>query len=208
MSPRQYFYSDVISMAEKLAAEIAENLTKAVEERDRGFLILPGGRSPVALMQNLATKNLPWDKIDITTTDERQVPEEDDASCAGQARRILGKGNIHWLGQGLPDWQWPSDVTVLGMGMDGHYASIFPDTKVAPDARVIESIAPFAPTKRWSLAPAILTNTRRLILLIPDTSKFELCKNILTGQGGTMPISKLLSAEEGKIELHIAVTGQ
>lgn len=211
--PQQFFYADEISMAEKLATEIASDLKKTIDEKGRGLFILPGGKSPLPLIRELTKKSLPWEKIDITTTDERKVPLSDVGSNAGQISRLFDEAgvsaNVHWLGEGhLPDLKWPSDVTILGMGLDGHYASIFPGTIISAEKSLVEITAPFAPAERVTLTLKVLTNTKRLILLVPDQPKFELCKKIIDGQGKNMPVSSLFEGCGDKIELHIVGAGQ
>lgn len=195
-------------MAGRLADLVAAELKTAAAP----FLILPGGRSPAKLIEKLAAINLPWNKIAITTTDERRVAIDDLHSNAGQITEVFaGKGRKitpFWLPRDEAKLNFPATITILGMGLDGHCASLFPGQAWDnPESLLVEARAPNPPHERVSLSMAALLQTQRLILLVPDASKWELCRKILAGQGPDLPLARLFALAGPKLELHIAAPG-
>ncbi len=191
-------------MAESLAESIAEDLMAP----ENSFLILPGGSSPQGVIKELARQDLLWDQITITTTDERRVPMEDAQSNAGQVKRLFAQEGIEveplWLGEAkIEDLSFPASVTVLGMGPDGHFASLFADEDMGPGKDIIEATASFQPYERLSLTLEALLDCKRLILLVPDQEKWTLCQSVLAGENSDLPIARLFQAAGSKLELHI-----
>lgn len=205
--PRQFLYKSDTEMAQKLAVWIAADLNAAVAARRQAVLILPGGSSPVKLITTLANIYLPWEKIIVTTTDERQVPLEDVASNAGQIKRLFAEQGADIEPLWLMDRKAPpspSDVTVLGLGLDGHFASIFPGQPETVGEGIVEALAPAEPRKRLSLTPDSLLASKRLILLIPDALKWTLCRAVLAGERPDLPLARLIARAKENLELHIA----
>ena len=130
-------------LATSLAKNIALQLTEALMIRPRASLAVSGGRTPLAMLEQLSLQALDWHRVDVTLADERWVNEEDTASNAALVRFSLLQNNAEhatffalfnpqksaYLGQKscqtqLQGMQWPLDVLVLGMGNDGHTASL------------------------------------------------------------------------------------
>uniref|UniRef100_UPI00055E8A1D 6-phosphogluconolactonase n=1 Tax=Pseudomonas asplenii TaxID=53407 RepID=UPI00055E8A1D len=131
-------------LAEGQALAVAQQLRTAIAARGVATLVVSGGRSPVAFFQNLAKQDLDWSQVVISLADERWVPVEHADSNAGLLKRHLLQGaaaRARFIGlynaaanldeaarqadqflAELPD----IDVLVLGMGDDGHTASLFP----------------------------------------------------------------------------------
>lgn len=139
------YSSGVTQQAEAVAAAVAEQLRAAIDERGRATLALSGGRSPIPFLHALARHVLEWERVCLTLVDERWVPEDDPQSNAGLLRCHLAPvfEQLRWLplyrgvspladaaraDEALADWL-PLDVVVLGMGVDGHTASLFPGTE-------------------------------------------------------------------------------
>jgi 6-phosphogluconolactonase len=213
-----YQYETPALMAEALAQRVAEGLREAVQERGRALLVVSGGRSPVPFFECLARQELPWSKVQVSLADERWVPPSHADSNEALVRRHLLQGPAaqatmlglyhpaesleeaaRLAGQavaGLP----PIDVLVLGMGDDGHTASLFPGSANLPAAldpacpqRVLAMHAPSAPHERLSLTLPALTDAHLQLLAIQGPGKLATLERALQPEAvEALPIRALL----------------
>jgi 6-phosphogluconolactonase len=224
-------YDDVAEMAEAVAGDVAFIVESAIEARDASLLALPGGKTPVPVFQRLAKAKLPWKKVTIVPTDERLVAVQDELSNArllaqsfmkagarvvpigGENDDVDAAGNI--ADARLQDLPWPPDLVWLGMGADGHTASIFagPDLQKALDApkarRAVgvrpETLPAEAPVARVTLTRAALLSARTLIITITGADKRALLEQaIADGQSSKLPIGRVLAEAEQPIDIHWA----
>ncbi|MBO5394190.1 MAG: 6-phosphogluconolactonase, partial [Pseudomonas sp.] len=133
-------------LAEGLATKVAGQLNQAIAEQGVATLVVSGGRSPVAFFQSLIKQPVDWSKVVVSLADERWVPVEHADSNAGLLKKHLLQGpaaKARFVGlynaaatvekaaleadQGLAELP-PIDVLILGMGDDGHTASLFPNS--------------------------------------------------------------------------------
>jgi 6-phosphogluconolactonase len=224
-------YDDVAEIAEAVAGDVAFIVESAIEARDASLLALPGGKTPVPVFQRLAKAKLPWKKVTIVPTDERLVAVQDELSNArllaqsfmkagarvvpigGENDDVEAAGNI--ADARLQDLPWPPDLVWLGMGADGHTASIFagPDLQKALDApkarRAVgvrpETLPAEAPVARVTLTRAALLSARTLIITITGADKRALLEQaIADGQSSKLPIGRVLAEAEQPIDIHWA----
>ena len=145
-------YDSVDEMADAVAGDVGFIVESAVDARNASLIALPGGETPQPIFQTLAAKKLPWKQVTIIPTDERLVPMDDERSnVRGIAKAFLPNGarvipiaadiaDYRLAGNSadarLQDLPWPPDLVWLGMGEDGHTASLFagPDLQNALDA--------------------------------------------------------------------------
>ena len=187
------------ALAQKLAARITGWLEAALAERPRASLALSGGSTPIPLFEALSQAALPWGRVDVTLVDERWVtPDHKDSNerlirnhllqgAAREARLIPLKVDAPTARQGqsrceaaLATLDWPLDVVVLGMGNDGHTASLFPGADhlaeaLAPETtqRCMAINPPEAPHARMTLTYAALASARHQVLHLVGHAKYE-----------------------------------
>lgn len=179
-------------------------LTQQVQRSERNFrLALAGGSTPRALYEHLAHKEIAsqidWKAIDVFWGDERCVPPDDTQSNYHMAHEALMKhvpippANIHRMqGEIEPEaaahayeqelGNQPLDLVLLGMGGDGHTASLFPDTPdlTSEKRRVITTRSPLPPPQRISLTLRTLNAASAVIFLITGESKAKRLAQILS----------------------------
>jgi 6-phosphogluconolactonase len=178
-----------------LARRVGERLRSGVRQRATASMIVSGGTSPLGLFHALKSLPLPWCLVTIVPSDERWVPVDDAASNEGMIRRELLSGepgfahfvslyrrnaspaaSLPELNTALGEVPRPFDTVVVGMGDDGHTASLFPDspdirTALASDTDCIVQNVPRLGTPRVSLTTHSLLDARDVNLLFFGQSK-------------------------------------
>ncbi|WNK00340.1 6-phosphogluconolactonase [Thalassospiraceae bacterium LMO-JJ14] len=188
-------YPGAAVCAEALADALADALGKVLAEKPRATLALSGGRSPRTVLPLLAAKPIDWSRVDVTLVDERRVHPDHQDSNAGLVRRCFLERGAQAAGF-VPLWTGtmpldaaldaatrklapilPCDVAYLGMGTDGHIASLFSAADAAAfesaTSPVIQSAAPSAPRGRISLTLSELLRVRYLFLHVSNAEKHE-----------------------------------
>lgn len=168
-------------------AVIADYLSQAVAERGSASLVVSGGSSPVPSFATLANMPIEWAKVTITLVDDRDVPADhaDSNDLLVQTHLLQGhaaQAQFVSLARD-PDMvariARPFDVMLLGMGTDGHFASLFPDmmsdaTAFDPDAKpeILRTGIKGSPAHpRISMNLAMILQSRHILLLIQGEAK-------------------------------------
>lgn len=203
-----------IEYLQALTQAIAGELNAAIVEQGHAVLAVSGGRSPVPLFHALRESTVDWSRVTITLVDERFVPADHADSNEKLVREHLLQGpvaaarfvglisNPHDLAACVADANAKAQtitVAVLGMGEDGHTASLFPaaaelDSGLArnnPDC-FLAVTPPAAPHQRISLSLAALLKARRLILAIAGDSKRTVYQQASEGINDSLPISHFI----------------
>ncbi|MBV8972995.1 MAG: 6-phosphogluconolactonase [Sphingomonadaceae bacterium] len=178
-------------------AAVAARVAAAVSRPGPVALCLPGGATPRPIFAHLAAMRLPWDKVTILPGDERQVPHDHPASNVGALRAAFGAtgATIEPLSTAPPPPRFA--LTWLGMGADGHVASLFPNTDPNPAALpgVIavtpDPLPPEAPFPRLTLTLAALAASDDIILVVRGAGKRDLLAAAARGEND-LPVARLL----------------
>ena len=210
------------SLASVMASEIAAAISDDLEAREVVGLALAGGSTPGPMISKLAGLDLDWERVFVTLTDERWVGVEDPLSNEGALRarlagpasraRVVGLKTGHGapedavgeLEQRIAHLPRPWTFCVLGMGSDGHFASLFPGDAALDPGLSLEPGAPdcvparpgVMPTARISLSLKCLLDSRRLALLITGAEK----KHVLQS-GDVLPVHHLAAAAGDRLRV-------
>jgi 6-phosphogluconolactonase len=224
-------YDSLDELADAVAGDVGFIVESAVDARGSSLIALPGGSTGPAVFPRLATQKLPWKKVTIIPTDDRLVAMDDDRSNVRSiARAFLPSGaRVVPIATDIPDYKlagnsadarlqdfpWPPDLVWLGMGKDGHTASIFTgpdlqDALDAPKARRAVGVMPDpmpadAPVARVTLTRASILSARTLLITITGDEKREVLERaIADGQSSKLPIGRVLAEAEQPIDIHWA----
>jgi 6-phosphogluconolactonase len=188
-------------LPELAAQEIGKSLTLAVRERGQASLCLAGGTTPRAAYEALASNaELPWAAISAYFGDERCVPPDHMDSNYRMAREALfGRVSLRperiqrMHGENADREQAARDydallpeafdVLVLGIGEDGHTASLFPDSPALTETqrRVVPVMGPKPPPERLTVTPPVLAAARFVIVLAAGAGKASAVARALEG---------------------------
>ena len=205
-------------LAEGLAKQVAGQLHDAIAARGVATLVVSGGRSPVAFFEALLKQPLDWSNVVVSLADERWVPVEHADSNAGLLKRHLLQGpaaKARFIGlynaaatldeaalqadRALAELP-PIDVLVLGMGDDGHTASLFPGSPNLAQALALDNprrcwpmLAPSVPHQRLSMSRSLLASARNTLLSIQGLAKLNtLNEALVVGEVTVLPIRAFL----------------
>lgn len=185
---------------------VADHLAARIRAGARRIGV-PGGRTPAAIFALLAQEDLPWDELHFVLVDDRLVPPDHPASnfvllanaFAGRPVRIDPLAEGPWsLG--------PLDLVWLGMGADGHVASIFPGSDVTPDLppAVVRTrpdpLPPEAPFERLTMTLALLASAAQMILVIRGPEKRAVLEDAIAGRN-RLPVAQLLHAAKSPVTI-------
>ncbi|SDN65472.1 6-phosphogluconolactonase [Halomonas shengliensis] len=192
-------------LAAQLAEAVAEALRADLARHDRALLVLSGGSTPVPFFAALAACELDWARVQVTLADERWVAEDAADSNARLVREHLLKGpaaaatfvplttadptpeqGAAAVAERLAALAWPASAVILGMGGDGHTASLFPDSRELALALTTEAAAvavrtPSQPQPRITLSAERLHQARRHFLHITGGDKRAVLARALAG---------------------------
>src|SRR3954467_2436163 len=224
-------YDSLDELADAVAGDVGFIIDSAVEARNASLIAVPGGSTGPKIYPKLAAQTLPWKRVTIIPTDDRLVPMADERSnVRAIAKAFLPAGarvipiateiaDYRLAGNSadarLQDLSWPPDLVWLGMGKDGHTASIFagPDLQDALDAprarRAIgvmpDPLPPEAPVARVTLTRAAILSARTVLIAITGDKKRELLEQaIADAQSSKLPIGRLICELDQPIDIHWA----
>lgn len=208
MKPDVRVFPELDALSHALAEIFVAEAQQAITTSDRCTVALSGGSTPRRLYRLLAfgySDRLNWSALQLFMGDERYVPPDDPLSNFRMVRETLvdhlpiPRENIHPMPTGFPaaadaaaDYEstlrthfggeWPRfDIVFLGMGADGHTASLFPHTPVLEETAqwVIPTIAPTEPARRLSLTLPVFNHARHVHFLVAGSGKADALREVL-----------------------------
>ncbi|MBK8630532.1 MAG: 6-phosphogluconolactonase [Sphingomonadales bacterium] len=225
-------YEDGDELAEAVAGDVAFIIESAIDARGSAVIALAGGSTPKPILEKLADAKLDWKRVTIIPTDERVVAMTDPLSNVAMLARIfLPKGArviplvsekaADYKAAGaaassrLTDFHWPLDLVWLGVGKDGHTASIFPgpdydDALNAPAERRMVGVMPDplpqdAPVARITLTRAAIQSAKTILIVITgEDKKVAVERAIKDGDSSPLPIGRVLAGLETPVDIHWA----
>ena len=225
-------YDDAGELAEAVAGDVQFVIESAIDARGSAVIALAGGKTPFPAYAKLAKAKIDWKKVTIVPTDERIVPLGDPLSNVTALGKIflpLGARVMPIVSQKTADYKaagrsadalcqdlhWPLDLCLLGVGADGHTASIFPgpdydEALAGPRERRALGVMPDplpkdAPVARVSLSRQGIVTARALMIACTGQDKRDVIEAaIKQGASSRYPIGRVLADAELPVDIHWA----
>lgn len=197
----------VVESPEELAQQAAQVLASQIDLvlacRDRAQIALAGGTTPAATYRLLGDEHLPWERVDVWLGDERWVAADDPASNLGLlkasllARPLAAGANLHPVPTALAtpeqgaaaygdeisqicDGSPPRlDLVLLGLGDDGHTASLFPGTPATSVTDELVTVSEGKGMARITMTAPLLSAARQVVFLVSGSGKSEALRRLL-----------------------------
>ena len=225
-------YDDADEMAEAVAGDIGFIIESAIDARGAAVIALAGGKTPLPVYEKLAQAKIEWKRVTIIPGDDRLVPLGDPLSnVTAIAKIFLPKGArvIPLISDKAPDYKaagrsadallqdmhWPLDLCLLGIGADGHAASIFPgpdydEALNGPKERralgvMPDPLPPEAPVARVTLSRESIISAKALMIAITGQAKRDVLEAAIEGGASSpYPVGRILADVELPLDVHWA----
>lgn len=217
------------NLVEALTKEITNTLTLGIQTKGYASLALSGGTTPLKLFKALSLEDIEWEKVRVTLVDDRWVDAQSEKSNEKLIRENLlvnkavnakffplkteareAKDAVGELNATLKEEFGTLDVVVLGMGLDAHTASFFPNAKeltsaLTTDALVCATTATVEPKERITLSRSFLSSSTKLFLHIETKEKHKVFLNAsLSDNQNAMPIVAMMQQTKPLMEVYYA----
>lgn len=218
-------------LADKLAEHTARLLQQDLADRGKASLVVSGGSTPKPFFRQLSNRDVDWKKIIVTLADERWVDPSDSASNEHLVRTMLLRNRAKAAtfvplkndartaqeGEALCEANLtqifrPFSVVILGLGPDGHTASLFPESRELLSALDMHSgrtcvavTPPAAPFERMTLTLPTLLDAKQIILHITGQEKLDVLHTALAGESiPDIPVRSVLQQKLSPVEIYWA----
>jgi 6-phosphogluconolactonase len=211
--------ADAEAVAARGAAAVAEGVREAIGARGGFTLAVSGGRTPWTMFEILAQEDLPWGHVAIWQVDERIAPDGDpDRNLTGLAPLLPAAASVHPMPVTDPDAEAAAsryagslpdafDLVHLGMGDDGHTASLVPgDPVLAVADRDVAVTGVYRGRRRMTLTFATLARARRVLWLVTGPDKAAALPRLLAGDPA-IPAGRVGAAEQLVVVDELAAAG-
>ena len=223
-------YDDAAEMADAVAGDVQFIIESAIDARGAAVVALAGGKTPLPIYEKLVQAKLDWKRVTIIPGDDRLVPLGDPLSnVTAIGKTFIPKGarviplisdkaeDYKAAGRAadarLQDLHWPLDLCLLGVGGDGHAASIFPgpdfdEALNGPRERralgvMPDPLPPEAPVARVTLSRAAIVSARALMIAITGDAKRSVLEDAINqGASSNYPVGRILADVELPVDIH------
>ncbi|MBL4828120.1 MAG: 6-phosphogluconolactonase [Spongiibacteraceae bacterium] len=209
--PSEHLFKTRDALLSALTQECSVRLTQAIENKQRASFLVSGGSTPVPLYDVLSTQVLSWKDVDVALVDERWVSVDSEYSNQCLVKNTLLKNkasSANFIGMKTDHHRAvdaqaeveanyrrissPFDIVLLGLGLDGHTASLFPEAQMNEHALSLEgevlctavnakqSKVTGELTQRMSLSLKAITSAKQIILFITGDDKLAVYRQALT----------------------------
>jgi 6-phosphogluconolactonase len=236
--PQLYTFDDKASWSTALSDQIIRHLMRALEKKGLANLIVPGGTTPAPVFKQLAAQPINWLNVSIMPSDERWVDETHEQSnyrllkntlvtdkasvselCSLKTDHDTAEQAAPILSEQLADKLAYNACTVIGMGPDGHFASLFPQLANLEQALTLnnqyiknkQAVVPAYAKgsevageypERISLSLAALIDSPLVMLMVTGDAKLKLIKELLAGEHQDLPVAQLLNQGQTPVEIY------
>lgn len=213
-------FADRGQAAEQLATDLADIAGSAIDESGRASLVFSGGSTPGPMLELFSQKQLDWKHVYVSLSDERRVAPDHELSNELMLRNALLQGpatainftSLHGASveQRLQQFPRPIDAVVLGMGVDGHTASLFPghhdlENVHRSSALSVDVGGPDLDPARTTLTPAALLDSKLIVLLFFGNKKWVVYESAKTGKNVSQyPVRCVLNQSDVPVTVYWA----
>lgn len=217
---QRHVFQNIEQLSQAFSDFAETTLQNTLAHKPQATLVVPGGNTPRYYLPALAKCKLPWDRITVTLSDERWVDVNDEQSNEHLVKQHLMShlpANTRFVGlktqhdnpfdaideihQRLDRLPLPLSLTVLGLGEDGHIASLFPGMN--PDLlsrhHCVAVAPPIAPSLRVSLSLKLLVESEQIVLVVTGESKRRLLDRLNKNLDSKLPIVWLIRHSQATI---------
>jgi 6-phosphogluconolactonase len=224
---QEFLCDDRASLYDKAANRIASQLTRGIEKQGRASFIVPGGTTPAPVFERLSNISLLWHNVLVAPSDERWLPvthEHSNQFLINQTLRVNHAADAQLMSlknaavtariSVLPQ---PFDVVVVGMGNDGHFASLFPGSKPIADAldpKQVKKCMAIDATgcavagqypERMTLTLSAILNSKLIMVLMTGKEKLNVLRQAEAEKDPLLkPIAALLMQQQTPVEIYWA----